>query len=416
MTTAVSAHTHWTRVFIPIWIGQALSLLGSQITQFALVWWLTERTGSATVLATGTLMATLPGVIVGPLIGTLIDRWNRKLVMICADAVGALTALALMGLFWSETIAIWQVYLILVVRAIASSFHLTAKQASNALLVPQGQLARLAGINHVLNGTINILAPPLAATLYGLLTPAVMMLFDVGTAALAMLILLVVQIPQPVRNARPASLLSDLRSGVSYVLAWPGLCGLVIVAALLNFLLVPVFSLMPLLITRHFAGGAWELSTLNALFALGFVLGGITLGLWGGFRRRILTVLIAIMLMGCALAVPGLISRKMFAVALGAMLCAGVFNAICNGSIAALMQSLVKVEMQGRVFTLVASACGAMAPVGLLIAGPFADRFGVQLWFVLAGGLCVVIALVACCVPVVMRMEQREHTVVTTTV
>ncbi len=113
----------WAATFFPIWIGQAFSLIGSLLAQFALVWWLTKTTGSATVLATATLAAILPGVVVGPFAGALVDRWNRKRVMMWADGASALCALVLAYLFWTNAIQPWQIYVMMLLRSIAGTFH-----------------------------------------------------------------------------------------------------------------------------------------------------------------------------------------------------------------------------------------------------------------------------------------------------
>jgi DHA3 family macrolide efflux protein-like MFS transporter len=122
VTTAKQVASHWGWRFFPIWTGQALSWLGSTVAQFALVWWLTDHTGSATVLATASTAALVPQILLGPLAGTYVDRWNRRLVMIVADGFMALLALWLAWLFWQDRLAIWHVYVLMVGRAFGGSF------------------------------------------------------------------------------------------------------------------------------------------------------------------------------------------------------------------------------------------------------------------------------------------------------
>ena len=118
--------------FFVIWTGQAFSLLGSQLVQFALIWWLTESTGSATVLATASLVGLLPQVVFGPLVGTLVDRWNRRVTMIVADSVIALAIVGLAALFWIDAAQIWHIYLLMFIRATAGGFHWSAMSASSS--------------------------------------------------------------------------------------------------------------------------------------------------------------------------------------------------------------------------------------------------------------------------------------------
>ena len=143
----VEGHTRWQIPFLTVWAGQAFSLVGSKVAQFALVWWLTEMTGSATVLATATLVALIPEILLSPLAGVYVDRWNRRVVMLVADGLVALAALWLAYQFKIGTVQVWHVYAIMFVRSVAGSFHWPAMQASTSLMVPKEQLSRVAGLN-----------------------------------------------------------------------------------------------------------------------------------------------------------------------------------------------------------------------------------------------------------------------------
>jgi DHA3 family macrolide efflux protein-like MFS transporter len=155
--------------FFTIWAGQAFSLVGSQVVQFALVWWLTQLTGSATVLATASLVALLPEIVLSPIAGAYVDRWNRRIVMIVADGLIALASLWLAYLFWIGATQVWHVYVILAIRAVGGSFHWPAMQASTSLMVPKEQLTRVAGLNQTLKGVLNIACPPLGALLLAIM-------------------------------------------------------------------------------------------------------------------------------------------------------------------------------------------------------------------------------------------------------
>jgi DHA3 family macrolide efflux protein-like MFS transporter len=152
----------WKKTFFLIWTGQSFSIIGSMLVQFALVWWMTQKTGSAAVLATATIVSIIPQILLGPFAGALVDRWNRKLVMICADGLTALTTLALVVLFWSGHIQIWHLYVAQFIRALGGAFQWPAMSASTSLLVPDKHLARVAGINQALFGALNIISPRLA--------------------------------------------------------------------------------------------------------------------------------------------------------------------------------------------------------------------------------------------------------------
>ena len=154
---------NWKVSFFTIWTGQAFSLLGSQLVQFALIWYLTLKTGTATILATVTMMAMLPGIFLSPFIGPLIDRWNRRRIMIVADTLIALATLVLAVLFAFDLVQIWHIYVIMFIRSIGESFHRPAMTASTSLMVPKEHLTRIQGVNQMLNGGLNIIAAPLGA-------------------------------------------------------------------------------------------------------------------------------------------------------------------------------------------------------------------------------------------------------------
>jgi len=406
--------SNWKVPFFTIWVGQAFSLIGSGLVQFALVWWLTTTTGSATVLATAALVAILPGVVLGPFAGALVDRWNRRIVMMVADGFIALATLGLAVLYAMGAMQVWHVYVIMFLRAIGGSFHWPAMQASTSLMVPEEHLSRVQGLNQTIQGALNIVAPPLGAVLLGVLPLNGIMLIDVMTAMLAMVPLLFVRIPQPTRNeAAQASgglalVLSDVREGFRYIWSWPGMMLLGAIAAVLNFLFNPAFSLMPILVTKHFHGQALQLAWMESAWSVGMVIGGLTLSVWGGFRRKMLTSLMGLVFQGIGTLLIGLAPSSAFGLALGSMFATGFMNVLVNGPIFAMLQAKVAPEMQGRVFTLVGSVAGIMSPLGMAIAGPVADALGVQFWFVLAGAVCVLMAVVAFFVPALMHLDDTN--------
>lgn len=409
---------HWAPPFFTIWIGQAFSLLGSMVVQFALVWWLTQTTGSATVLAMATLAGILPQVVIGPFAGALVDRWSRRLVMIAADSLIALSTLALIGLYLVGQMQVWHVYVVMFLRSALGGFHWTAMQASTSLMVPNAQLARVAGFNQTLHGAMNIIAPPLGALLLGVLPLHGVLAIDVATACMAVAPLLFIAVPQPPRRAATAgdgaatarpSVLSDLAAGLRYVAAWPGLLAIILMAMALNFIVNPAFSLMPLLVTKHFGGGALQLGWLESAWGGGVVAGGLALSAWGGFRRRVITSLMGVIGMGVGTLAIGLAPADAFILALGGMFFGGFMNPMANGPLFAMLQATVAPEMQGRVMSLLGSGAAAMMPLSLLIAGPVADAVGVHVWYIIGGLACVAIGLAAFAVPAVMNVDQGHR-------
>lgn len=406
----------WKKPFFIIWTGQAFSILGSYLVQFALVWYLTKTTGSATILATSSLVAVLPEIVLGPFAGALIDRWDRRRVMILADAFTALVSLGLAVLIWTGAIEIWHIYVAVGLRSLGGSFHRPAFGASTTLMVPREHLPRVAGMNQMLNGALGVLAPPLGALLMELLPVHQVIALDLVTATLAILPLTLILIPRPQRAdleqspTTPQTLIKDVRAGLSFLVRWRGVLMVVLLAMVLNFLINPAFSLLPLLVTDHFGGGVVELGWTDAAWALGIVGGGLLLSAWGGFRNRVITALMGITGTGVGVALVGAAPSTAILMAVGCLFVAGVMNALCNGSFFALMQEHIPPEMQGRVMAVITSGCAAAIPLGMLAVGPLADAVGVRPIFIWAGGIQAVLGLASFLYSPIVHLERNRPT------
>ena len=405
----------WATRFFIFWGGQAVSLVGSSLVQFALVWWMTKTTGSATVLATASLIAILPRVLLAPFAGTWVDRWNRKLVLIIADGLIALATIVLMVLFATKQESLWAVYIILFVRAAGGAFHSPAESASISLMVPKEQLARIAGLNQTLNGTLNIIAPPLGALLIGWLPMQGVLAIDVGTAIIAISILSFIKIPQPPRQlaqangtANKTSYMQDLREGWSYMIAWPGLMSVVVIAMVINFMVVPAAALIPLVVTQEYHGSVMQLGMVDSFFGIGIIIGGLVLSAWGGFKKRILTSMLGIIGIGIGIMIFGLLPSNLFYIALSGIFLLGFMQVMANGPLDAILQAAVDPDMQGRVFSLLGAGASAMQPLSLLVAGPVSDWLGVRTWYMIGGLACIIMAFAALFIPVIMNIEENR--------
>ena len=416
MERAQQQESKWQIPFFTIWTGQALSLAGSAVSQFALVWYLTKTTGSATVLATASMMALLPGIFLGPFAGALIDRWNRRVVMIVADTVIALAFLWLAYLFWVDALQIWHVYVIMMVRAVGGVFHWPAMSASTSLMVPKEHLARVAGINQALNGALNIIGAPLGALLMEVLPMHGVMLVDVVTAALAIGPLFFVHIPQPERTDENGEqrqpIWRDMKDGLHYLLGWSGMMVLIGFALIFKMALTPALSLIPLLVREHFGGGAVQLSLLDAAVGVGIILGGLLLSIWGGFKRQIYTVMMGVILFSLSFILLGLTPAGMFWLALASIFVVGLMLPFIDGPIMAIMQGSVAPEMQGRVFTLMGSLLNLTGPISLAFAGPVSDWLGLQIWYVAAGALCGAFGVLGFFIPAIINIEENNNSAV----
>jgi DHA3 family macrolide efflux protein-like MFS transporter len=395
------------RPFFILWTGQSLSLVGSQAVQFALIWWLTETSGSATILATATLLGLLPPIVLGPVIGALIDRWNRKTVMLAADGFVAVASLVLAWLFAAGTAGIPHVMGLLFLRALGAAFHGPAMTASTTLMVPEQHLTRIQGLNQSIQGLITIIAAPLGALLLAILSMPGVMMVDVGTALVAILPLLAIRVPRPTRSdgTGQSSVWAETVAGFRYLARRRGHATLIAMCALINTLLVPASSLLPLLVRERLHGGAAQFGWLSSAFGVGLIVGGIALGAWGGFRRRIVTTLVAMIGLGVAVAAIGFTPESSFLWALVSMASVGLIAPMVNGPVAAILQATIAPDYQGRVFSLVGSLAGAAAPLGLLMAAPVAELVGVGVWYLAAGLACVAMGLAGFFATALMKIE-----------
>ena len=407
---------NWAGRFFTIWTGQAFSLFGSALVQFALTWWLTQESGSATVLAIATLVGMLPQIVLGPFAGALVDRWNRRIIMMAADGTIAIFTLLLAYLFATGQVQIWHVYAIMAVRALGGAFHFPAMSASTPLMVPGEHLTRVNGLNQALQGINSLVGPPVGALLLGILPTQGILLIDVGTAMLAILPLFFIPVPQPKRHeaAEPEvkpTLLKDVSNGIAYIRTIPGFTAIVSMALFLNFLIVPTAALLPLLVIKHFGKGAIELGLLESAMGIGIIIGGILLSIWGGFKKKIATSLAGIIGLGIGVMLIGLAPANLFLLAIAGNIMLGFMIPMANGPIGALLQSIIRPDMQGRVMSLLQSGATAISPLGLLIAGPFSDWLGIRVWFWAGGILCALIGLAAFFRPIIMNVENYREAI-----
>ena len=389
----------WLRNYLPMGIGQIVSLVGSALVQFALVWYVTKETGSAAVLATATTAAIVPNILLGPFVGALVDRWNRKLVMIIADLVVALATVVLAVLFATGAIQIWHIIAILLTRSAAGVFQGPARTAATTLMVPKEHLSRLGGVNQAVDGMINVFSPALGALLLAVLPMQGVLAVDIVTAAIAIsMLIFFVKVPQPTTKPKldkvtPRSLLADVRDAARYIVTWPGLFLLILMASLLNMFLAPGGNLLPLHVTTFFGKGAQELAWMQVAMGVGGIVGGLLLGVWGGFKRRVWTVLMGILGIGAGMLTFGLIPANRFTWSLLSLGMVGLMASFANGSLGPLLQTKVPPEVQGRVFMLLSSLTLAMMPIGLFLSAPIADNFGTQVSYIAGGAACLVIGL-----------------------
>ncbi len=396
----------WKRVFAAVWTGQAFSLLSSQIVQFAIIWWLTYTTDSAAVLSVASLLGFIPQIIIGPIAGIFVDRWNRKWTMIIADGGIAVSTLLLAIYFGMGGSALWPVYVALTVRSVGSAFHWPAMESSIALLVPEGFLTRAAGINTMLYSLSAIFGQGAGALAMSVWPIHGVLLLDVFGAIIANGILAAMPIPEPERDAREQNAPNVFRE---FVAGWKALTGdrklliFTLACAAMGVFEAPPTSFTPLLITRHYQGGAVELGVVNAALGVGTLLGSIILSAWGGFKNKMMTVATAVLITGSSFFIMGLLPGSAFYGLVGMTVFLGISGAFFYGPFMALFQSRIPAAMQGRVLSMVQSLLWIASPLGLAVAGPLADRISIPFWYVVCGGMIILLGLFS------LIQQLREH-------
>ncbi|MBR6748521.1 MAG: MFS transporter [Clostridia bacterium] len=382
---------NWKTRFFTIWTGQAFSLLGSSLVDFALIWWLTETTGSERILAFSSLLTLLPRMILGPFAGSVIDRLNRKTVMILADGAIALVTVALILLFHFRAESVALVLLVLLLRSLGSMFHQPAMKSATALLVPEQHLARIGGINRILTGAMNIVAPVAGAMLISAFDVKAVLLIDVVTALIAVGTLFFSSVPDPrVSTAqKSASIRRETLEGLRYVLNTRSLIFVVGTCTLANFCIGPTEAFKSLMVTSVFGGGVMELSWITAACGLGLVSGGVIMGLWGGCKRNLVTSGIGWGGVGVCYAAIFFLPVTNIWWLVAALYIANIFMAIGCAGLDAFYETKVPQEYHGRVFSVISTIDNTTIPIGLLVAAIFGELVPIRLWYLITGKLHV---------------------------
>jgi DHA3 family macrolide efflux protein-like MFS transporter len=331
--------------------------------------------------------------VLGPFIGPFIDRWNRKQILIYSDLFTAALTAVLVVLFYTDAIQIWHIYIIMAGRAVGGAFQFPALQASLPMIVLQKHLVRANGFNMTLRGAVNIVAPAAGAFLMEALDMQWVLSADIITAIIAIGCLLPLTIPQPLRSVSviKPDYFTEMKQGFRYITSRRGLLYLIILDGVLSFFAAPANALLPLFVAQYFGGDVLKLGWLQTAAGAGVITGGLIMGVWGGFKRRIVTTLVSIMIQAVAVFIFGFSTESLFFLALALRLISGLTGAMLLAPWQAILQSVVAKDMQGRVFSLEGSLSVLMIPLSLAIAGPVADIIDLRaIWWVSAAAIFII--------------------------
>ena len=402
-------YNNWKLKFYTIWAGQAVSLITSAILQMAIIFYLTEKTGSAMVLSMASLVGFLPYAVFGPAIGVLVDRYDRKKIMIGADlmiaAAGAV--LAIVALYME--LPVWIVMIVLFIRSIGTAFHTPALNAVTPLLVPEEQLTKCAGYSQSLQSISYIVSPAVAALLYSVWELNAVIAIDVLGAMIASITVAIVRIPKlgdQVQSLKP-NFIKEMKDGIVVLKQNKGLFALLLLGTLYTFVYMPINALYPLISMEYFNGTPMHISITEIAFASGMLAGGLILGRLGSYEKRVLLITGSFFMMGASLAIAGLLPPSDFIIFVVCCAIMGLSVPFYSGVQTALFQEKIKPEYLGRVFSLTGSIMSLAMPLGLILSGFFSDRIGVNYWFLMSGILIIGIAIVCPMMTEIRKLDTK---------
>ena len=402
-------YNNWKLKFYTIWAGQAVSLITSAILQMAIIFYLTEKTGSAMVLSMASLVGFLPYAIFGPAIGVLVDRYDRKKIMIGADLIiaAAGAVLAIIALYME--LPVWMVMLVLFIRSIGTAFHSPALNAVTPLLVPEDQLTKCAGYSQSLQSISYIISPAVAALLYSVWELNAIIAIDVLGAVIASLTVAFVSIPKLKvdQHGLQSNFMEEMKEGIVVLRQNKGLFDLLLLGTLYTFVYMPINALYPLISMEYFNGTPMHISITEIAFASGMLAGGLILGRLGSYEKRVLLITGSFFMMGASLAIAGLLPPSDFIIFVVCCAIMGLSVPFYSGVQTARFQEKIKPEYLGRVFSLTGSIMSLAMPLGLILSGFFADRIGVNHWFLISGILIIGIAIVCPMMTEIRKLDAK---------
>ena len=385
----------WLAIIATIWAGQAVSMVTSYAAGYAAVWYITETTGSALMLAAATICAYLPQGLLSPFGGVIADKYNRKIVMIVADMGVGVISLVL-GIFILLGKASFGLIIVMIIaRSIGQAFHGPAMMAAMPLLVPEKHLLRINTLDQLLMSMASIGAPAFGIFLYTVIGFYSVMFLDFLGACVAVLGLALAKIPTiHDETTENQHVLANMRDGWKALSVNRGLMILIVGITLSMMVFGPLGAMFPLMTYDHFGGDGFAASITEAAFGVGMLVGSGILMAWGGGKRLAGLMAVAAIIVGVSTAACGLLTPNMFWVFVALCAVMAVACAWFNGPLITLVQKNVPEEKMGRALGLTTAAIGLASPLGVAIGGVTAEAIGIAPFFLVDGILCLALGLV----------------------
>lgn len=382
---------NWKRDIVLFMSSQTISLFGSALVQYAIMWYVTLTTESGLMMTLFILCGFIPTFVLSPFAGVWADRFNRKNLIMLADAMIAAVTLILAITFLLGYDEAWLLFVIAAVRALGTGIQTPAVGAILPQIVPEDKLTKVNGINGTLQALMMFVAPIVSATLLTVATIEVIFFIDVVTAAIAILSLLFfLKIPlhQKATDEQTTSYREDFKLGLTYIKNHSFLKSFFVFFAIFFVLMAPAAFLTPLQVTRSFGDDYWRLTAIEIAFSVGMMAGGALIASWGGFRNKIHTMTLANLVMGVCTVLLGVIPN--FWIYLIPMAVFGVAMPMLNTPTTVMLQEKVDPNYMGRIFGVFGMISTSMMPIGMLIFGPIADVIEIE-WLLVGTGLLMLV-------------------------
>ena len=386
---------NWMKTVTTFMISQTVSLLGSMLVMYTIMWHVTLTTQSGIMMTIMVMCTFIPALLISPFAGVWADKLNRKKLMITADLLIAAVTLLIAILFIFNIRDIWIIFVVSVIRSIGQSIHQPAVSAVYPQIVPKDDLIRIQGISQGIQSASMIVMPMLAGLLLATIPIEYIFLIDVVTAIAAVFILVqFVKLPkhQAEENKEEINYFDDIKKGLHYAFTHPLVFKILLFGFLFMILVAAPSFLTYLQVARVFGPEAWRLSALETAFGIGMLIGSITITLWGGLKNRLVTYFLAYMAIGFGTIGLGLPIN--FFIYIGIWLIVGLFISISNPVFVGLMQEKVDPAYIGRVFSVFGLINTISLPLGMLVFGPLSDFVDISHIILFSGVGMVLIAIV----------------------
>ncbi|MEK5254589.1 MFS transporter [Paenibacillus sp. FSL F4-0125] len=385
---------NWKRKITLFLTAQTISLFGSSLVQYAIIWYITLTTSSGVMMTISTVCGFLPQMAISLFAGVWIDRYSRKKMIMLADGMIAIATLILAVMFLMGYKYIWLLYVILLIRAAGTGIQVPAVNALIPQIVPKDHLMKVNGVNSSISSLMMFLAPAAGGVILSISTIETAFFIDVITAiiGIGMMCIIVVPVHAKLEEVQKSNV-QDIKEGFKYLKDHVFIKQLLIYLFVVMILISPAAFLTPLMVSRSFGPEVWRLTASEMTFSVGALVGGILIASWGGFKSRMHTNIIACALYG--LLMVGLGIAPMFAMYLLFNLLIGVTMPCFNAPLTVMLQQNVEPKLQGRVFSLVQVTNSCALPLGMVLFGPLADRVQVETILLLAGIAVIICAFYA---------------------